>query len=137
MSYFFTGRKYTTNLCVLICRVASLDVSDESEVCWNDLKDTAWKPWSGNNLRKRWARLRETVEDPDDKTHKGSWFRFAEFESVTDDVARNHQSFNGQTQKSSCHEQIHVTQCPPCKLIGSIARSGIKQWAWDSCSSRC
>ena len=72
MSHFFTGRKYITNLYVLICRVASLDVSDESEVHWNDLKDTTWKLWSGNNLRKRWAYLREMVEDPDDKTHKGS-----------------------------------------------------------------
>ena len=50
----------------------TIDVSDESEVHWNDLKDTTWKLWSGNNLCKRWAYLREMVEDPDDKTHKGS-----------------------------------------------------------------
>ena len=64
--------KYIINLCIVIYRVASLDASDESEIRWNNLKDTTWKMWSGNNLRKRWAHLRETVEDFDNKTHKGS-----------------------------------------------------------------
>lgn len=72
MNHVFIGRKHITDLYILICRVASLDVSDESEIHWNDLKDTAWKAWSGNNLRKRWTSLRETVEDFDDKTHRGS-----------------------------------------------------------------
>jgi hypothetical protein len=71
VNYSFTGGKYITDLYTVICRVASLDASDESEIRWSDLKDSTWKTWSGNNLRKRWAHLRETVEDCDNKTHKG------------------------------------------------------------------
>jgi hypothetical protein len=68
---FFVGRKYIANLYILTCRVASLDVPDESEIHWKDLQDTDGMRWSGSNLRKRWNHLRETVNDSENKTHQG------------------------------------------------------------------
>jgi len=65
------GQRWTRlDAYILVHKVASLDVSDQSDIRWNSLKDTTWNTWSGNNLRKRWAHLRETVQDFDDKTHK-------------------------------------------------------------------
>jgi hypothetical protein len=55
----------------VLCRVASLAVSDETEICWKDLADATWI-WSGSNLRKRWDGLKQKVSPESTHSHRSS-----------------------------------------------------------------
>ncbi|KAI0259331.1 hypothetical protein BC834DRAFT_906793 [Gloeopeniophorella convolvens] len=50
-----------TDTYVLVSKIASLCVDDESDIDWNSFPDPGWNVWTGPELRKKWASLKATT----------------------------------------------------------------------------
>lgn len=46
---------------ILIHKIVTLEVNDESEIVWSSLGDEGWNLWSGHELSKRWNAMKRSV----------------------------------------------------------------------------
>jgi len=53
---------------MLLRRLASLKIEDESEINWNALSDSDWNLWSGHNLQRHWTKMKRGVKGHQDRT---------------------------------------------------------------------
>ena len=53
------------------CRLASLNLEDESEINWNALSDGNWNLWSPHILQRHWVSLKKSVKNHEDRTFSG------------------------------------------------------------------
>ncbi|KAK7696166.1 hypothetical protein QCA50_000817 [Cerrena zonata] len=54
---------------LLVHKVASLNVRDDSEVDWKQLPDENWNVWSAHQLQRRWKTLKDSIKDSKHMTH--------------------------------------------------------------------
>jgi len=50
---------------ILILKIASLDLDDESDIDWKSLNDPMWDMWSGRRLQQKWRSLKVTCNAGD------------------------------------------------------------------------
>ncbi|KAH9988303.1 hypothetical protein BJV77DRAFT_1022435 [Russula vinacea] len=43
---------------ILVCKIASLDVDEETDIDWRSLRDPSWNMWSARFLRQKWRKLK-------------------------------------------------------------------------------
>ncbi|KAH9164859.1 hypothetical protein EDB89DRAFT_2077528 [Lactarius sanguifluus] len=55
--------------CILVHKIASLDVHAEDEIQWGNLTDEKWTKWSTEKLQQRWVALKNEVHMPN-ATHR-------------------------------------------------------------------
>lgn len=53
---------------ILICKIASLDLDEETEIDWKSLNDRSWM-WSGHFLQQRWKGLKAPI-NTDGMSHR-------------------------------------------------------------------
>ncbi|KAI0307235.1 hypothetical protein B0F90DRAFT_1686511 [Multifurca ochricompacta] len=54
---------------ILVHKVDSLHVRDDSEVDWKTLPDPNWNLWSAHTLQRRWLTMKRSVRGHEDMTH--------------------------------------------------------------------
>jgi len=47
---------------VLICKIDSLNLDDESDIDWKSLGDPTWNMWSTHSLRQKWRQLKASYK---------------------------------------------------------------------------
>ncbi|KDQ64287.1 hypothetical protein JAAARDRAFT_117611 [Jaapia argillacea MUCL 33604] len=58
-----------TDAHVLVHKVDSLNVRDDTEIDWKLLPDESWNLWSAHVLQRRWMTLKKSVKGYEDMTH--------------------------------------------------------------------
>ncbi|KAF8607670.1 hypothetical protein BDV93DRAFT_434965 [Ceratobasidium sp. AG-I] len=56
---------------ILVHKVASMPVQDDTEIDWKLLPDPQWNLWSAHQLQRRWFGLKKTLKDADTMPHAG------------------------------------------------------------------
>ncbi|KAI9448110.1 hypothetical protein H4582DRAFT_2139866 [Lactarius indigo] len=54
---------------ILVHKVDSLNVRDDSEIDWKTLSDPNWNLWSAHTLQRRWLTMKRSVRGYEDMTH--------------------------------------------------------------------
>ncbi|CUA70257.1 Cyclin-D-binding Myb-like transcription factor 1 [Rhizoctonia solani] len=54
---------------ILVHKVASMPVQDDTEIDWKLLPDPQWNLWSAHQLQRRWFGLKKTLKDSDTMPH--------------------------------------------------------------------
>ncbi|KAG9128193.1 hypothetical protein FRC07_003743 [Ceratobasidium sp. 392] len=54
---------------ILVHKVASMPVQDDTEIDWKLLPDPQWNLWSAHQLQRRWFGLKKTLKDADTMPH--------------------------------------------------------------------
>ncbi|EUC57692.1 nucleolar protein [Rhizoctonia solani AG-3 Rhs1AP] len=54
---------------ILVHKVASMPVQDDTEIDWKLLPDPQWNLWSAHQLQRRWFGLKKTLKDSDEMPH--------------------------------------------------------------------
>ncbi|QRV87574.1 Myb-like DNA-binding domain protein [Ceratobasidium sp. AG-Ba] len=54
---------------ILVHKVASMPVQDDTEIDWKLLPDPQWNLWSAHQLQRRWFGLKKTLKDADAMPH--------------------------------------------------------------------
>ncbi|KAI9466939.1 hypothetical protein BJY52DRAFT_1235377 [Lactarius psammicola] len=54
---------------ILVHKVDSLNVRDDSEIDWKTLPDPNWNLWSAHTLQRRWLTMKRSVRGYEDMTH--------------------------------------------------------------------
>jgi len=54
---------------ILVHKVESLHVRDDSEIDWKTLPDSNWNLWSAHTLQRRWLTMKRSVRGYEDMTH--------------------------------------------------------------------
>jgi len=54
---------------ILVHKVDSLNVRDDSEIDWKTLPDPNWNLWSAHTLQRRWLSMKRSVRGYEDMTH--------------------------------------------------------------------
>ncbi|KAI0004938.1 hypothetical protein BJV74DRAFT_805827 [Russula compacta] len=54
---------------ILVHKVDSLHVRDDSEIDWKTLPDSNWNLWSAHTLQRRWLTMKRSVRGHEDMTH--------------------------------------------------------------------
>ncbi|EPQ59077.1 hypothetical protein GLOTRDRAFT_33370 [Gloeophyllum trabeum ATCC 11539] len=55
---------------ILVHKIASLNVRDDTEIDWKVLPDESWNLWSAHILQRRWMTLKKSVRGWEDMTHQ-------------------------------------------------------------------
>ncbi|KAL5527831.1 hypothetical protein ACEPAG_6632 [Sanghuangporus baumii] len=55
---------------ILVHKIASLNVNDDSEIDWKLLNDETWNLWSAHTLQRRWLTLKRSVRGHEEMTHQ-------------------------------------------------------------------
>ncbi|KAI5116616.1 hypothetical protein M0805_009197 [Coniferiporia weirii] len=55
---------------ILVHKIASLNVHDDSEIDWKLLADEDWNLWSAHSLQRRWLTLKRSVRGYDEMSHQ-------------------------------------------------------------------
>ncbi|KAH8118743.1 hypothetical protein DFH11DRAFT_1502596 [Phellopilus nigrolimitatus] len=55
---------------ILVHKIASLNVRDDSEIDWKLLADDDWNLWSAHSLQRRWLTLKRSVRGHEDMSHQ-------------------------------------------------------------------
>ncbi|PFH51275.1 hypothetical protein AMATHDRAFT_142885 [Amanita thiersii Skay4041] len=55
---------------ILIHKIDSLDVNDDTEIDWKLLPDPAWNLWSAHSLQRRWLTMKRSVPNYAEMSHK-------------------------------------------------------------------
>ncbi|CAE6481778.1 unnamed protein product [Rhizoctonia solani] len=61
---------------ILVHKVASMPVQDDTEIDWKLLPDPQWNLWSAHQLQRRWFGLKKTLKDSDTMPHSGRTITF-------------------------------------------------------------
>ncbi|KAF8631550.1 hypothetical protein AX15_002305 [Amanita polypyramis BW_CC] len=56
---------------ILIHKIDSLDVNDDTEIDWKTLPDPAWNLWSAHTLQRRWLTMKRSVPHFENLSHQG------------------------------------------------------------------
>ncbi|EKM59747.1 uncharacterized protein PHACADRAFT_114905 [Phanerochaete carnosa HHB-10118-sp] len=54
---------------ILVHKVDSLKVNDDSEIDWKKLPDEHWNIWSAHTLQRRWLTMKRSIKGYEDMTH--------------------------------------------------------------------
>ncbi|KAF8592177.1 hypothetical protein K439DRAFT_1325062 [Ramaria rubella] len=57
---------------ILVHKVASMDVRDDTEIDWKLLPDEDWNLWSAHLLQRRWRTLKHAIKGHEEMTFQGS-----------------------------------------------------------------
>jgi hypothetical protein len=57
------------------CRLASLNLEDESEINWKALSESDLNIWSAHILQRHWTKLKKSVKGHEDRTFSGKVLR--------------------------------------------------------------
>ncbi|EGO27866.1 hypothetical protein SERLADRAFT_462034 [Serpula lacrymans var. lacrymans S7.9] len=55
---------------ILVHKVDSLNVRDDTEIDWKTLPDTDWNLWSAHSLQRRWLTMKRSIKGFEDMTHQ-------------------------------------------------------------------
>ncbi|KAL0953669.1 hypothetical protein HGRIS_004867 [Hohenbuehelia grisea] len=55
---------------ILVHKVDSLNVRDDTEIDWKTLPDTNWNLWSAHTLQRRWLTMKRGIKGHEDMTHQ-------------------------------------------------------------------
>ncbi|KAJ8487451.1 hypothetical protein ONZ45_g14326 [Pleurotus djamor] len=55
---------------ILVHKVDSLNVMDDTEIDWRTLSDPDWNLWSGHMLQRRWCSMKRGIKGHEDMTHR-------------------------------------------------------------------
>ncbi|KAK2466066.1 hypothetical protein APHAL10511_001708 [Amanita phalloides] len=55
---------------ILIHKIDSLDVTDDTEIDWKTLPDPAWNLWSAHSLQRRWLTMKRSVPHYESVSHQ-------------------------------------------------------------------
>ncbi|OCB89576.1 hypothetical protein A7U60_g3268 [Sanghuangporus baumii] len=55
---------------ILVHKIASLNVNDDSEIDWKLLNDETWNLWSAHTLQRRWLTLKRSIRGHEEMTHQ-------------------------------------------------------------------
>jgi hypothetical protein len=55
-----------------VYRIASLDLDEETDIDWKNLKDASWNRWSSHSLKQRWKSLKASINN-DGMSHRGEY----------------------------------------------------------------
>ncbi|PPQ64629.1 hypothetical protein CVT24_008366 [Panaeolus cyanescens] len=55
---------------ILVHKVDSLNVRDDTEIDWKTISDPDWNLWSAHTLQRRWLTLKRSVKGYEDMTHQ-------------------------------------------------------------------
>ncbi|KAI0265504.1 hypothetical protein BGY98DRAFT_547795 [Russula aff. rugulosa BPL654] len=58
-----------TDSYILVCKIASLDLDEETDIDWKSLKDASWNRWSSHSLKQRWKSLKASINN-DGMSHR-------------------------------------------------------------------
>ncbi|KAF8476502.1 Myb-like DNA-binding domain-containing protein [Gautieria morchelliformis] len=61
---------------ILVHKIASMDILDDSEVDWKLLNDEDWNLWSAHTLQRQWRRLKQAIKGYEEMRLQGSFFTF-------------------------------------------------------------
>ncbi|KAF8260200.1 hypothetical protein EI94DRAFT_1706477 [Lactarius quietus] len=56
---------------VLICKIASLDLDNDSDIDWKSLSDPSWNMWTGHHLQQKWRWLKASYNADRVTCHRG------------------------------------------------------------------
>ncbi|PPQ65964.1 hypothetical protein CVT26_010726 [Gymnopilus dilepis] len=59
---------------ILVHKIDSLNVRDDTEIDWKLISDPDWNLWSAHTLQRRWLTLKKSVKGYEDMTHQGIAF---------------------------------------------------------------
>ncbi|KAH6915123.1 hypothetical protein BKA70DRAFT_1258058 [Coprinopsis sp. MPI-PUGE-AT-0042] len=55
---------------ILVHKVDSLNVRDDTEIDWKTLPDPTWNLWSAHTLQRRWLTMKKSIKGYEDMTHQ-------------------------------------------------------------------
>jgi Myb-like DNA-binding protein REB1 len=55
---------------ILVHKIDSLEVNDDTEIDWKTLPDPAWNLWSAHSLQRRWLTMKRGVPNHENMTHQ-------------------------------------------------------------------
>jgi len=55
---------------ILVHKVDSMNVRDDTEIDWKTLPDTDWNLWSAHSLQRRWLTMKRGIKGYEDMTHQ-------------------------------------------------------------------
>ncbi|RDB22752.1 DNA-binding protein REB1 [Hypsizygus marmoreus] len=55
---------------ILVHKIDSLDVRDDTEISWKTLADPNWNLWSAHTLQRRWLTMKRSIKGFEDMTHQ-------------------------------------------------------------------
>ncbi|KAJ8590888.1 hypothetical protein M405DRAFT_851599 [Rhizopogon salebrosus TDB-379] len=55
---------------ILVHRVDSMNVRDDTEIDWKTLPDSDWNLWSAHSLQRRWLTMKRAIKGYEDMTHQ-------------------------------------------------------------------
>ncbi|VDC04086.1 unnamed protein product [Peniophora sp. CBMAI 1063] len=55
---------------ILVQKIDSLDVEDETEIDWNSLADPDWNMHSGHTMQRRWRQMKQKIDGHEKMSHK-------------------------------------------------------------------
>ncbi|KAG6336529.1 hypothetical protein ID866_2551 [Astraeus odoratus] len=61
---------------ILVHKVDSLKVRDDTEIDWKTLPDADWNLWSAHSLQRRWLTMKRSIKGYEDMTHQEAWLIF-------------------------------------------------------------
>ncbi|KAG2013292.1 nucleolar protein [Coprinopsis cinerea AmutBmut pab1-1] len=76
---------------ILVHKVDSLNVRDDTEIDWKTLPDPDWNLWSAHSLQRRWLTMKKSIKGYEDMTHQEIMdiLRVKKAHAPTDSVANN------------------------------------------------
>ena len=57
---------------ILVHKVDSLNVRDDTEIDWKLLPDENWNVWSAHSLQRRWLTMKRSIKGFEEMSHAGT-----------------------------------------------------------------